>query len=55
MKASELADIAIRYPEFDVKMRFVKDSETNEFIDAEVLKLYKVKYTDKEIIFYIDR
>lgn len=55
MKASELADILIRYPEFNVKMRYVSDSESNEFIDAEVLKLYKTKYTDKELVFYIDR
>ena len=52
MTASELADILIRYPEFSVKMRY---ADGNEFIDVDVLKLYKTKYTDKEIVFYIDR
>ena len=52
MKAKELVELLSNYPEFNVKMRYANDTQ---LIDAEVLKLMKVKYMDKEIVFYIDR
>ena len=52
MKSKELVEILSRYPEFNVKMRY---ADGNEFVDADVLKMMKVKYMDKEIVFYIDR
>lgn len=52
MTAKELSDFLSTYGDFNVKMRYV---DGNKFVDVDVLALNKVKYSDKEIVFYIDK